>query len=79
MPELIIKYNDSRTLQVLTDLAKYFDYEIAPSKSVKSNSLGQDIVLIAGDSSINPDELTTIFTGKNLDAQSLRKETWKRS
>lgn len=79
MPELIIKYNDNKTLQVLTDLAKYFDFEISPFKSANSNSSGQDIMLIAGDKSINPEELTSIFTGKNLDPQNLRKEAWKRS
>jgi hypothetical protein len=73
MPELIIKYNDSRTLQVLTDLAKYFDYEVAPAIDFdKSNSPKVPLNLIPGDSSINPEELTEIFTGKNHDAQNLR-------
>jgi hypothetical protein len=78
MPELLIRYNDNKTLQLLTDLAKYFDYEIAPAID-KSNSPKAPLNLIPGDSSINPEELTEIFTGKNLDAQNLRKEAWKRS
>jgi len=31
MQELLIRYSDSRNLEVLTDLAKYFDYEISPA------------------------------------------------
>lgn len=80
MPELTIKYRNNRTLQLLTDLAKYFDFEISPTIGIgKSNESRQDIPLVAGDSSINIDDLTTIFTGKNLDAQNLRKESWTRS
>jgi hypothetical protein len=80
MPELTIKYRNNRTLQLLTDLAKYFDFEVSPSIAIdKTNESMQDIPLLAGDSSINIEDLTTIFTGKNLDAQNLRKESWTRS
>lgn len=78
MPELLIRYNDSRTLEVLTDLAKYFDYEIEPAID-QSNSPKAPLNLIPGDSSINTEELIEIFSGKNLDAQNLRKKAWKRS
>ena len=79
MPEIIIKYRNNRTLQLLTDLAKYFDFEVSPTIGMrKSSESPQDISLLAGDNSINVDDLTTIFTGKNLDAQNLRKESWRR-
>jgi len=34
MKEAIIKYNDAKTFEVLKELAKYFDFSIAESKTV---------------------------------------------
>jgi len=37
MKEAIIKYKDSRTLDVLKTLAKYFDFSIAEKKEESAN------------------------------------------
>ena len=80
MPELIIKYNDNRTLEVLTDLSKYFDFEISRSSDIDKSALSvKQISFIPGDKTMNPNELTTIFTGKNIDSKNLRKQAWSRS
>jgi hypothetical protein len=36
MKEVIIKYKDSRTLELLKSLAKYFDFTITSSEGTKS-------------------------------------------
>jgi hypothetical protein len=80
MPELLIKYKSNRTLQLLTDLAKYFDFEISTSfRNSNSAGSGKEIPLIPGNSAINVDELSAILTGKDLDANHLRKAAWKRT
>ena len=80
MPELIIKYNDNRTLEVLTDLSKYFDFEISRSSDIDKSDLSvKKISFIPGDKTMNSNELTTIFTGKNIDPKNLRKQAWSRS
>ena len=37
MKEVIIRYKDSRTLDVLKSLAKYFDFSIAEKKEESAN------------------------------------------
>jgi hypothetical protein len=79
MPELIIKYKDSKTLEILNDLAKYFDYVISSPKSEKKKEIKiNGVTVIRADDSIDISDISKIFTGKNINAQSLRNESWQR-
>ena len=81
MPELTIKYKNKKTLDILMDIAKYFDFSIAtpPKKNKGKNTLINGVTIIPADSSVDTTELQHIFTNKGLDAQQLRKEAWQRS
>ncbi len=81
MPELTIKYKNKKTLDILMDIAKYFDFSIAkPAKKSKGkNTHINGVTLIPADSSVDTTELQNIFTNKGLDAQQLRKEAWQRN
>lgn len=79
MPELIIKYSSRKTLQVLIDLAKYFDFEITkPATTAKKKSLINGVTLLAGDETVDIGQMAEIFTGKAIDASNLRKLSWQR-
>ncbi len=79
MPELIIKYSKQETLQALINLAKSLDFEIAkPAANKKGKSIINGITLIAGDDSVDVSTMTEIYTGKNIDASTLRTQAWQR-
>lgn len=82
MKEVIIKYKDSKTLEILKGLARYFNFSISfPEKAnvaKKEYDYINGVPVIPGDSSIDIKALRTIFTGKNLDARKLRTEEWQR-
>jgi len=79
MPELIIKYSSQKTLQVLIDLAKYFDFEIAkPAAIAKKKVLINGVTLVAGDETVDIAQMAEFFTGKAIDASNLRKLSWQR-
>ncbi len=77
MPEVIIKYKSSRTLQALKDFAKYFDFIITTPKKDFSDNLN-GVTIIPADQSINTSDLKKIFTGKNIDAKELRSHAWQK-
>lgn len=83
MPEIIIKYKNKKTLEALQSLSKYFDFSIVmpnvkeKSKSLKISKLN-GISIVRGDSSIDTSDLTTVFSGRNIDPQKLRKKVWQR-
>ena len=79
MPELIIKYSTQKTLQVLIDLAKYFDFEIAkPATITKKRVFINGVALVSGDETVDISPMAEIFTGKAIDASNLRKLAWQR-
>jgi len=79
MPEITVKYKSKRTLEALQDLSKYFDFSIMMSGDKKSQtSKLNGITIVPGNQSINTSELTKIFTGRNINPKSLRKEAWQR-
>lgn len=79
MKEVIIKYNDSKTLALLKALAKFFNFSIMPpNKDQKAYDQINGVPIIPGDSSVSVKELTKIFTGKNLNARKLRTQEWQR-
>lgn len=81
MPELIIKYKNKKTIEVLKDLAKYFDFSvIMPVKTSNSKvKTTNGVTIIQGDSSIDIAEMERIFSKQNMDAKKLRENAWKRS
>jgi prolyl-tRNA editing enzyme YbaK/EbsC (Cys-tRNA(Pro) deacylase) len=71
MPELVIKYKNKKTLNALTDFAKYFEFSI-----VKPEEKATNVTIISGDNTIDTSELETVFTGKKLNAKQLRENAW---
>lgn len=75
MPEVVIKYKNSRTLQVLQDIAKYFDFVVSDlakqDATKKTNSLPVTY-------SKNPDvkALSGIWKNKEITLEELRKKAW---
>lgn len=73
MPEVTIQYKNDKTLQVLMDIAKYFDFTIKTTrKGGKSKSKlpiefaeYPDITALAG-----------IWKGKDITIEDLRKDAW---
>lgn len=65
-----------KALAALRDIAKYFSLEVVspisekPKKYVDLNG----VTIIPADSTIDPTELTKIFTGKDIDPVELRKQ-----
>ncbi len=82
MKEVIIKYKDSKTLEILKSLARYFNFTILfPKKGKdikKEYDYFNDVPVVPGDNSIDITELKKIFTGKKLNARKLRTEGWQR-
>lgn len=79
MNEVTIKYKDSKTLKILKDLAKYFDFVVlTPKEGKKETETINGVTIIPGDRSVDMSELTKIFSGRNLDAKELRKRGWER-
>jgi len=80
MKEVIIKYKNPKTLEAIRALSKYLDFSIDVPKRVKREKLEyiNGVPVIPGDNSIDISELTSIFTGKGLDAKSLRTTGWQR-
>lgn len=81
MPEIIVTYNNRRTLEALQDLAKYFDYVISspnPSGADREQIRLNGVTIIPADSSVDTSDLTDVFTGKNINPSQLRNEAWQR-
>lgn len=82
MKEIIIKYNDSKTLALLKTLARFFNFSISSPKKEKTDRKTYDYIngvpIIPGDSAVSVRELHKIFTGKNLNARKLRTQGWQR-
>ena len=79
MPEIIIKYKSSKTLEALNDLAKYFDFVISfPKSERKEKIVINGVTMIPADDSIDLSDMTEIFTGKNINPESLRVKAWQR-
>lgn len=74
MPELTIKYSDSKTLDELKKLAKSLNFSIKLKKDQKV----KEVSIIKGDPNARTSELKTIFSNSNFDAKQLRKEAWSR-
>ena len=79
MPEIVIKYKNVKTLELLKDLSKYFDFILSTPKSGnKKESSINGVTMISANPNIDTTDLTDIFSGKNIDAKSLRIKAWQR-
>ena len=80
MPEVTIKYKDSKTLKALKALSEYFDFTFsAAAKKSKKEFFINGVPVIPGDSSVDTSAMNKIFTGKKIDAKQLRERSWQRS
>ncbi|MEN6455205.1 MAG: hypothetical protein ABFD10_13180 [Prolixibacteraceae bacterium] len=80
MKEVVIKYKNPKTLEAIKALSKYLDFSVDIPKPVKREKLEyiNGVPAIPGDNSIDISELTSIFTGKELNAKNLRTLGWQR-
>lgn len=83
MKEVIIRYDNPKTLQILKNIAKYFDFSISDIKHPKKEKNKKleyvnGIPYTPGDASIDITELSEIFTGKNINASAIRAKEWQR-
>lgn len=80
MPEIVIKYSDSKTLKVLKALSEYLNFTVSStSEKKKKEFVINGIPAIPGDKSVDISEMQEIFSGKNIDAKKLRQKAWQRS
>ena len=84
MPEVIITYNDPKTLKALKGISKYFDFSISnpKSKKVKKSEeiLINGVAMIRGTDTIgviDHAEMSEIMARSNMDAKELRSR-WQR-
>ena len=80
MHEVVIKYKNQKTLKALTALGEYLGFTIAePEKKEKKEIYHINGVPVeSGDSKIDMQDLTTVFTSKDIDAKTLRESAWQR-
>ena len=79
MPEIIIKYTDSKILNVLKSLSGLLDFKISiPKKEGKEGEfIVNGVTMVRGKGKINDDEMKEIFTASNFNAKELRSK-WQR-
>ena len=79
IPEVVIKYKNVKTLELLKDLSKYFDFILSTPKSGNKKEISiNGVTMISADPNIDISDLSAIFSGKNIDAESLRIKAWHR-
>jgi hypothetical protein len=80
MKEVTIKYKSNKTLDALRDMGKHLGFTVDEPKENKpaERFFINNVPVIRGDDSIDITELETIFTGKGLNADEVRKSGWQR-
>ena len=79
MPEIVIKYKNVKTLELLKDLSKYFDFLLSSPKSQSQKEKSVNgVTFISADPKIDTSDLTDIFSGRQIDAKNLRERAWQR-
>ena len=80
MHEVVIKYKNQKTLKALTALGEYLGFTITDPEKGKKKEVYHinGIPVESGDPEIDMQDLTTAFTGKNIDAKNLRESAWQR-
>ena len=85
MPEVTITYENPKTLKILKDISKYFDFSVSQPKTRKKDAQPKNtftvngVTIIRGDASIDISEMSDVFTGKNIDAKELRRKAGMRN
>ncbi len=78
MPEVIISYEKPETLKVLEVLAEPLAFEIVISELEDvSRQKAVDAITVPADKEADITQLFQAFTGKNLDAKTLREQLWR--
>jgi hypothetical protein len=79
--QVIVEFKNSKTLGILKEMAKKFDFVVLmPKKETKETTeieIINGVTLIRGDRTIDTSDLSKIFSGKNMDAKKLRQQ-WNR-
>ncbi|NCA76809.1 MAG: hypothetical protein EOM90_10775 [Alphaproteobacteria bacterium] len=79
MPEIVIKYKSTKTLDLLKDLSKYFDFVLSSPKSLNRKKITVNgVTFIPADHNIDTSDLIEIFSGRQIDAKMLREKAWQR-
>lgn len=80
MPEITIKYSDSKTLKMLKALSEYFDFSVsAPQKGKKDELVYiNGVPMVPGDTSVDISDMDAIISRNNMNAKKLRQEAWQR-
>ena len=76
MPEVIVKYKDQKTLKMLKDIAKYFNFSVIDpdhNKEVKRQDI-MGVTIIPDNKTIQTSDLESVFTNKSWDAKQLRRK-----
>jgi hypothetical protein len=78
MPEIIIKYKNSKALDAIKDLAKYFDFVLEKPKSKKAanKSVSTDSLPIVFADKPDVTALAGIWKDKDISLTDLRKKAW---
>jgi len=80
MHEVVIKYKNRKTLKALTALGEYLGFTIADSERKEKKDVYHinGVPVESGDPKIDMQDLTSIFTGQDIDAKTLRESVWQR-
>lgn len=80
MHEVVVKYKNRKTLKALMAFGEYLGFTVADPNAQKQDSVYhlKGVPVERGDPSVNIQKLNGIFTGKDIDAVSLRKSAWER-
>lgn len=84
MPEITIKYTNSKTLKVLKALSEYLDFSLAKPEKKGNQELSEGLIyingvpVIPGDKSIDISDMGEIMSRNNMDAKKLR-QSWQRN
>lgn len=80
MNEVIVRYKNRKALKALTALGEYLGFTVdEPKKEDKKSRYSINGVPVeSGDPLVDIYELNAVFTGKDIDAGTLRKAAWQR-
>lgn len=80
MPEIVIKYQDKKVLQIMEGLSEFLNFTISKKETsdIEVNPKSTINGFVPADENTNIEELRKVFTGKNLSAKVLRNSAWER-
>ncbi len=79
MPEIVIKYKNEKTLELLKDLAKYFDFDIEKKTTIaikKADRAEENTYPISFAKRPDFMALAGIWKDKEISLVELRKNAW---